>query len=278
MNRALVVLSVVLLCSPILAQKSDKSANELARVVINNELKAEREDHSHWMLRLDTEKPNHPEEVDEVVETKSGDLQYPILVNGKPATEQQRKDADKRLQQLAKDPDKLHKTLQDKNKDEDHSQRMLKVLPQAFLFSYGERRGNLVQLNFTPNPRFKPPNREARVFHAMEGSIWVDSKQHRLARMAGHLTHEVDFGGGLLGHLDKGGQFDVKQEEVAPGFWELTALNVQMNGKALLFKTISVRQKYSRSDFKRVPDSLSAADGLRMLRRQVQAQSASGLP
>ena len=40
---------------------------------------------------------------------------------------------------------------------------------------------------------------------------------------------------------DKGGSFDVKQEPVAPGYWELTVLNVHMTGKALFFKSISER-------------------------------------
>lgn len=33
----------------------------------------------------------------------------------------------------------------------------------------------------------------------------------------GHLMEDVKFGGGLLGHLDKGGKFEVRQTEVAPG-------------------------------------------------------------
>jgi len=53
----------------------------------------------------------------------------------------------------------------------------------------------------------------------------------------------VKFGGGLLGHLHPGGTLDVKQAEVAPGYWELTVLNVHMKGKALFFKTIAVNQK-----------------------------------
>lgn len=55
--------------------------------------------------------------------------------------------------------------------------------------------------------------------------------------------HSVKFGGGLLGHLDADGQFYVKQEEGQPGYWELAVLNVDLKGRALLFKTISVQEK-----------------------------------
>ena len=78
------------------------------------------------------------------------------------------------------------------------------------------------------------------------------AKSSWLAELSGHLIQAVKFGGGLLGHLDKGGQFNVKQEQVSPGFWELTVLNIQMKGKALFFKTIAVQQKMLRSSFRRV--------------------------
>jgi hypothetical protein len=64
----------------------------------------------------------------------------------------------------------------------------------------------------------------------MEGEMTIDTKQQRLAALNGHLVEDVKFGGGLLGHLDKGGRFEVRQTEVAPGHWEMTALNVDMKG------------------------------------------------
>jgi hypothetical protein len=39
--------------------------------------------------------------------------------------------------------------------------------------------------------------------------------------------------------------------------WEVTTLDVQMNGKALLFKTIAVRQKESDGEFKALPQSVT---------------------
>jgi hypothetical protein len=52
---------------------------------------------------------------------------------------------------------------------------------------------------------------------------------------------EVKFWGGLAGHLDtRAVLFAVASENVAPVDWELKSLDVEMNGKALLFKTITV--------------------------------------
>jgi hypothetical protein len=38
----------------------------------------------------------------------------------------------------------------------------------------------------------------------------------------------------------------------------MTYLDVEMNGKALFFKTIAVRETESDSDFRRVPDGTTA--------------------
>jgi hypothetical protein len=144
---------------------------------------------------------------------------------------------------------------------------MLKTLPDAFNFSYEDRSGDLMKLKFSPNPHFRPPSREAQVFHAMEGELTFDNRQKRLVELSGHMIQAVKFGGGLLGHLDKGGQFSVKQEQVSPGFWEMTVLDVQMKGKALFFKTIAVQQKMLRSGFRRVSDDLTLAQAADILRQ-----------
>jgi len=246
-------------------QGSEVPANELVRHVVANELKAEQQDRSHWSFRLEHE-PNGQNEVDQVVDTKDGDLQRPLLINDRALTAEQQQKSDKRIQQFVLKPAALQKSLNEKNQDAARSQRLLKMLPDAFHFTYGEHRGDLIQLKFSPNPSFHPSTHEAEVFHAMEGTVCVNGKQARVEEITGHLIHEVKFAGGLLGHLNKGGTFDVKQAEVAPGYWELTFLKVQMKGKALFFKTIGVEQNYSRSDFRQVPDDLTLAQAADVLR------------
>jgi hypothetical protein len=103
----------------------------------------------------------------------------------------------------------------------------------------------------------------------MEGEMWVNDSQKRLARIRGQLTAEVKFAAGLLGHLEKGGHFEVEQRELSPGQWELTFMEVKMKGKALFFKTIAVEEKELRSDFHTVPDGLTLTEAAGMLARQV---------
>jgi hypothetical protein len=247
-----------------LPQNTPASANDFVRKIVANEIKDEIQDHSHWAFRLQTEKAGRTE-LYRVVETKDGNLQLPIAINGRPLAAKQKQQAKLHVQNLVRNPSAARKSLREESEDASRTQSLLKLLPDAFIFSYDNRGGDLVKLKFTPNPRFRPPSRQARVFHAMEGEMTVDNRQQRLAEISGRLIHEVKFGGGVLGHLDKGGQFNVRQEQVSPGLWELTVLNVQMKGKALFFKTISVQQKILRSGFRRVSDDLTLAQAADML-------------
>ena len=263
--------------SPQPSEDPPASANEFVRQVVANEIKAENQDHSHWAFRLQTEKAGRTETA-QVIQTKDGNVQLPLSVNGRPLTAKQKQQASLHLEKLAHNPDALRKSLREENEDTARTQNLLQLLPDAFIFSYdGPGAGYLVKVKFSPNPHFRPPSRDAQVFHAMEGEMTGDSRQLRLAEISGHLIHDVKFGGGLLGHLDKGGQFSVKQEQVSPGLWELTALNVQMQGKALFFKTISVQQKMLRTSFRRVSDDLTVAQAADMLGKSAPDSNSSAL-
>jgi hypothetical protein len=253
------------------AQTSDgrPPANEFVRQIIDNELQAEKNDHSHWMLQLETRKSGTTE-LREVVETKDGDLDWLISVNGKPLPEDQRRERERGLERLINNPAELKKSKRETDEDQARSQRLLKMLPDALVVEYGEQRGDLVELKFKPNSHFRPPSHEAAAVHAMEGVLWIHGRQKRLVEISGQLTRPVKFGGGLLGHLDVGGHFYVKQEEVQPGCWELVVLDVDMKGKALFFKTIEVQEKMKRSMFRRVQDDLTAAQGANLIYQQVR--------
>lgn len=103
----------------------------------------------------------------------------------------------------------------------------------------------------------------------MSGEIWVDTKQQRLASIDGQLLNDVKLAGGLLGHLEKGGQFVVKRSEITSGHWESVEITVNMRGKALLFKTIAIQQKEVHSNFQSVPDDFTLSDAAGLLLKEV---------
>jgi hypothetical protein len=229
------------------------SADELAREVVQNELTAQDRDKSLWKYREFSQEDGKTQ-ILEVVETKDGDIHRVVALDGKPLTGQALRDEDRRIANLLANPGQVREKQKNAAHDADEEQKLLKLLPRAFLFQYDGTQDGLIRLHFRPNPDFNPQSHESEVFHHMEGSLLVDPHRDRLAEIQGRLTTEVKFWYGLLGHLDKGGTFVVRQRNVGGGHWETVELNVQMNGKALFFKTIAVREKEIYSDFHSLPE------------------------
>ncbi len=271
-GSAIVILAIVLLGPTTPAQsalaRQEVSANELARRVVTNELKFQDEDHDHWMYRQEKEESGK-KQVKEIVETTDGDLSRLQSINGHPLTAKEQQKENQRIEELVSNLYEQGKLQRARITETERGKRLFKMLPDAFVFTYAGREGDLIELSFRPNPNFQPPSFEARVFHDMEGELWVDARQERLAAMNGRLMKDVKFAGGLLGRLAKGGHFEMRQAEVAAGHWEMVVMTVDMRGKALFFKTINLQETQSRSDFQLVPDGLTLTQAADILKGEI---------
>ena len=246
---------------------SQGSASDLARRVVTNELKFQ-DDHTNWMYRLEKEQYGK-KQVEEIIETREGSVSRLLSMNDRPLTPKQQEEEDQRVQELMTSRSARRKLQRALEADTLQGRRLFKMLPDAFVFDYAGGDGNLIKLSFRPSPNFRSPSLEARVFHDLEGKMWVDCKQERLAAFNGDLTQDVKFGFGLLGHLEKGGHFEVTQAEVVPGHWDITSMSVEMTGKALLFKSIGVQKKETHRDFRQVSDDLTLTQAADMLNRHI---------
>ena len=240
---------------------------ELVKAVIYNEVHPANHDEVHWKYRLD-KMLDGKQETREVVETKSGSLDKLLSLAGSPLNDAQQRGEAERILKLSRDPGQQRKAEQARRKDADQCNSFLQMIPNAFVFENAGQNGDLLKITFRPNPNFQAPSREGKVLQQMAGEMWVDARQKRLVSIDGQLVNEVKFAGGLLGHLEKGGQFAVKRAELANGDWEVTEINVNMHGKALLFKSISVQQKEIHSNFERVPEDLTLGDAANLLLQQ----------
>ena len=264
--------AVILLLAPhiVVAESQSKtqiSPADLVKAVIHNELRPSGVSEIRWKYRLDKESDGK-QEIREVVETKSGSLDRLLSISGNPLTDAQASDEIGRILRFSHSSYEQRKAEETRRKDAEQCSALMQMIPDAFVFDYAGESGNLTKVIFRPNPYFRPPSREGKVLQQMAGEMWVDARQQRLVSINGQLTNEVKFGGGLLGHLEKGGQFTIRRAEIAPGDWEVTEMTVNMQGKALLFKSICVKQKELHSNFERVPDDLSLSDAASLLLRQ----------
>jgi len=264
------LLVAALLASPIWAQSGAKqlSPRDLVKQVIYNELHPSATSNLRWRYRLEKQ-VNGKQEIKAVLETKSGSLDRLLMIDGKPLTSEQNRTEVERILRYTQNPEEQHKAEQARQKDAQQCAALMQVIPDAFLFDYAGRNGSALKITFRPNPQFRPSSREGKVLQQMAGELWVDGDWKRMLSISGHLIEEVRFGGGFLGHLEKGGQFIVKFAEISPGAFEMTQLLVNMHGKALMFKSISVQQSEVHTDFESVPDELTLSEAANMLLQQV---------
>ena len=261
----------------VLIGQNGTSANDLLRTVLENEIRAQTADHSHWRYQSISPASGINCKRKEVIETKDGQIAHLLTIGGRPLTADEEKNEEHLIQTLVNSPEEQQKKLREAQEEGKKAEQFLRKLPDQVIASYGARKGDLLQLNYKPNPKFSPSSREEQVFHVVEGEIWVNTKENRLARFEGRLTNSVKFGGGLLGYLEQGGTFQIQQSEVAPGHWEVTLMHVDVKGKALCFKTINVHQDEARIDFQPIPETFTLQQAAAELRRQVHDPSAPGI-
>lgn len=212
------------------------------------------------------------------VETNDAMAGMLVSINNQPLTQQQQQAELGHLDWLMNNPDQLRKKRAREKEDADRTLRIVKALPDAFRYEYdGTQAGELnlgrsgdalVRLKFTPNPSYTPPTRVEQVLQGMQGYLLIDASEHRIAEINGMLFRDVNFGWGIIGHLDKGGSFVVRQADVGEGCWELTAMSLNITGKILVFKGITMASEETFSDFRRVPADTSFAKGVDLLRAE----------
>lgn len=256
---------VSLMTASLWAQELPQNATDLVRAAVKNELKQET-DGLLFAFKERTEKPKGTT-LKQMVETPEGVIGRVLLSNDKPLTPEQVRGEDDRVNRLL-DSRQWRDKVKEQKEDEERTRKMLAAIPDAFNFTYanGTKAGPAVAMNFTPNPTFDPPSKETLVFQGMAGTVVIDSGAMRLAKIDGTMTRDVTIGWGILGRLNKGGHFYVEQAPVLGNHWETVKLNLDFMGKALIFKTIRIKQTETLSDFRRV-EKMNVAQAIEFLKK-----------
>lgn len=247
----LLVLSLLTLAAtPLLAQLKDPKA--IVTDAVKTELDADHTDHSAYIYHDHDVTPDH-DTLYFTVETPEGNLRRKLEDHGRPLTPAERKADDDRIRTQLNDKNLQAKLRRDSAHDDEQAEQMLKLLPVAYLWTLASEQGDLITLNFKPDPAFTPDSLEARVLSAMAGQIVVARGDNRIRTIRGSLVADVKFGFGILGRLSKGGTFQVERREIAPHHWQVTDSHVNIEGHALFFKTIGSQEDETRTDFRPSP-------------------------
>jgi hypothetical protein len=276
------VITLLILASALSAQEANKpvtSAAELVRVTVQNEISASNQTSIKHMF-CSHKTGSKQAQTHLYVETTQAMAGMLIATDGHPLTAEEKQAEVNRLKTLATNPDALRRKRAHEKDDADHTLRILKALPDAFRYEYdGAQPGtaevggvgaHLVRLKFTPNPSYTAPSRVEQVLSGMQGYLLIDTDQHRIAEINGTLFRDVSFGWGIIGHLDKGGRFRVEQADIGDGAWELTEMNLNVTGKVLIFKSLNINTQEVFSDFQRVPNDTTFAQGVELLKTAEQ--------
>jgi len=250
-TRTQPLLAIAFLITPALAVA--QSPRDLVRQAVQTELESSRNDHSHWLyFELDRQPEKSVKQW--VAQACTVSLERVIERDGRLLPESQQREE---MSSFINDPGAQNKKRKSGQHDDEQAAELLKILPDAFIWSIEGEKESETLLHFKPDPQFHPPDLEARVFAAMEGEMAIDRQQHRIASLKGRLIHDVKIGFGLLGELKAGGTFDVERRELTPTVWEIVETHVHIQGHALIFKTISENEDDVKSHFKQIDQATS---------------------
>lgn len=204
----------------------------------------------------------------EIVETLDGGVARLIAEQNHPLTPEQEQAELQRLHTLASDPARQAHRRHHENRDAAQLSEIMRLLPAAFIYRYAGAQqtpgGTAIRLTFEPNPRFSPPDLEARILTGIRGEVWIDPAQLRVVQITGNLFRPVNYGWGLLGALDPGGRLSITQAKTPAG-WQMSHLILSFQGKALLLKTLQVNVDETAWNYHPVPPGWHYQDAVRWL-------------
>jgi len=193
---------------------------------------------------------------EQVIETVDGPVRHLLAVDGHPPTSGQIKEEEDQHQELLKNLSGRHAIRKQRDDDDKTMEELLRIIPDAFIFEDQGKEGESERIAFHPNPGFKPKTYEQRVLHALDGIVFIDLHEKRIARLSGSLETRVKFAYGLIGHVEQGGTTEITRVNLSPGVWKTSAEKIDIDGRLVVLKTINKHQDESRTGFEPVaPDT-----------------------
>jgi hypothetical protein len=237
-----------------------QTAKELIGEMCNNELQG-REKKTLWSYVAVRRSNNHVFR-ERVIETVDAPVRHLLAIDGFPPTPAQIREENDQHQELLKNASRRHTIQKLQDHDDKKMQELLRIIPEAFVFEDQGPEGESERIAFHPNPGFKPKTYEQRILHALDGTVFIDLRDKRIARLSGSLGTGVEFGYGVIGRVEQGGTTEVTRVHLLPGVWKTSAEKIDINGRFILFKTINKHQDEIRTGFEPVAPDTTFAQAL----------------
>jgi hypothetical protein len=231
------------------SQGTDPHAKLLLQAAVQSELVAAERDHSVWAYR-DHDTTAEKDAVYLVVDSPAGGVRRMIEINGHASDADTQRQETQHIMDFVRDPSAQAKERKSVAHDDEQAAQLLRMLPDAFIWTLKSETAEYATLTYRPNDDFRPPSMEARVMGTMAGEMVIAKADNRIRTLRGALSDDVRFGFGIFGKLRRGGTFDIERREIAPHIWQITESRVHIGGRALLFKNIGQQEDEIKSDWK----------------------------
>jgi len=110
----------------------------------------------------------------------------------------------------------------------------------------------MIVVTFAAKPDARPQTREGRLAKLFTGSIYVDEGAREVSRVEGMAIDSISYGLGMIARLNEGTRVAVVREPVEGGVWLPTSIRFTGEGRAVLFRKLTVDLKIDWYDYKRV--------------------------
>jgi hypothetical protein len=237
-----------------------QAAKDLIGEACYNELQR-RDRKTLWSYAAERHANNHIF-LEQVVETVDGPVRHLLAEDGHPPTPAQIKGEDDQHKELLNNPAGRRAIQKQRDDDDKTMEELLRIIPEAFVFEDQGKEGESERIAFHPNPAFKPKTYEQRIVHALDGIVFINLHDKRITHLSGSLESRVEFGYGLIGHVERGGTTEITRVQVSPGVWKTSAEKIDIDGRFVILKTISKHQAETRTAFEPVAPDTTFAQAL----------------
>jgi hypothetical protein len=239
-------------------------------------------DRTERIVDFDRDKTKRSETTSRAVPVGTGTMRVEMERDGRPATPEEITKAWRNItgaleSRTRTDDPKVKQDYEKAAKRGREYARMVDAIGDAFRFRWAGRSMRegraVIELDFEPQPEFKPSLRFAGVYKQIWGKVWVDESSGYVVRLEAELRRDISFVGGIAGKIYRGARVEVEQAEVAPGVWLPVFNSYDIDGRRFLFPASLHRRQYA-GEYRRIGPP---AEALALLRSE-QAQAVAPAP
>jgi hypothetical protein len=274
---AQLLIATFLLSSLAFAQSS-RDAQELVRQAVANEQASPflAKQCTYQYQRLVSGK----HETLEMIKTNDLIVGKVVRIDNRPVSKDEERKENDKLRRLLDDPSAQQQQRKRQQRFDHYIRELIQSLPQAFRYTETNTEvaadgARLIHLSFQPAPDFHPASADLEVMQGLSGVMVIADQKKRIVKLDAHLFRDVDFGWGILVHLNKGGNLLLEREPANPPGADVRALTMNIDGRILLFKKLEIQWNFDH--FRWVDRTIDLASAVRLLTSPDMAGSISGL-